>query len=83
MKEISAKDIRWKLTEVLNEACYKKARFSITKNNKPVAVLMGVEDYQNIMEMLELLPGMLKSIESNTQEKNKTFPVKRRAKDGT
>jgi prevent-host-death family protein len=45
LRDVSAKTLRWKLTEVLNEACFRGARYRVLKNGKPVAFLIGIEDY--------------------------------------
>jgi prevent-host-death family protein len=52
MVEISAKDARWRLTEFLNDASFRGTRFLITRNGKPSAVLIGVDDYELLMTRL-------------------------------
>lgn len=53
---------RTQLGSILRQVDEKKARFVITKNGKPTAVLMGISDLDDIME--ELDPEFQKSLKA-------------------
>ena len=50
MKKISVTQATKDLDRLVNEAQEKKKAFSITKNCKPVAVLMGYDELESIRE---------------------------------
>jgi prevent-host-death family protein len=51
IEEITAKAVRWKLTDVLDGANRDGIRFRITKNGRPVAVLLGIRDFEALVTM--------------------------------
>jgi len=57
MKTVSLADAKAKLSEVVNSAEYKHERIVIEKRNKPVAVVIGYEEYKK----LETLEDMYES----------------------
>ena len=57
---------RTQLGSLLKQAAEKKARFVITKSGKPVAVLLSVSDFDDMLE--ELDPVFRKSLESAYKE---------------
>jgi len=52
---VSLKELRPELPHVIDRVDRKLDRFVITKRGKPVAVLLGADDYESLMETLELL----------------------------
>ena len=58
---IPAAIARTQLGSLLKQVTSRKARFVITKSGKPTAVLLGVEDFDDIIE--ELDPVFQKSLQ--------------------
>jgi prevent-host-death family protein len=56
MQRISAKDARSRLTDVLEEATFRGGRFLITRNGRPMAVLIGHDD------LVKLCPSLADEI---------------------
>ena len=54
-KNISLKQLRPKLPKVISEIDSKMDRFIITKRRKPVALMMSIEDYEGLIETLDIL----------------------------
>ena len=54
-KFVTLKYLRPKLPEIINEVSSKMDRFIITKRGKPAALLIAIEDYENILETLDIL----------------------------
>ncbi|MDO8525530.1 MAG: type II toxin-antitoxin system Phd/YefM family antitoxin [Candidatus Omnitrophota bacterium] len=54
-KNISLKDLRPRLPEIMAEVDSKMDRFVITKRGRPVALLMSIDDYESILESLDIL----------------------------
>lgn len=52
---ISLKELRPELPEVINDIDTKLDRYIVTKRGKPVAVMMSVDDYEGLLETLEIL----------------------------
>jgi len=57
---------RTQLGSLLRQVASKKARFVITKSGKPTAVLLGVQDFDDILE--ELDPEFQKSLKVAAKE---------------
>ena len=57
---------RTQLGSLLEQVAQKKARFVITKNGKPTAVLMGATDFDDMLE--ELDPEFQKSLKVAAKE---------------
>ena len=57
---IPAAIARTQLGSLLKQISQKKTRFVITKGGKPTAVLLGIDDYDDIVE--ELDPAFQKSL---------------------
>jgi prevent-host-death family protein len=51
-------------SQVIDEAAGTHERVTVTKNGSPVAVILAVEDYESLMETLEILsdPGAVAEI---------------------
>ncbi len=52
---VSLKELRPELPRVIDRVDRKLDRFVITKRGKPVAVLLGADDYESLMETLDIL----------------------------
>lgn len=57
---------RTQLGSLLRQAAQQKARFVITKSGKPTAVLLGVKDFDDMLE--ELDPAFQKSLKAAARE---------------
>lgn len=51
---VSVKDLRPHLAEVLKDISSKFDRYIITKHGKPEAIMMNVEDYESIIETMNI-----------------------------
>ncbi len=63
---IPAAIARTQLGSLLKQIAHQKARFVITKGGKPTAVLLGIEDFDDIVE--ELDPAFQKSLKVAAKE---------------
>ena len=54
-KNISLKSLRPRLPKIMSEVDSKMDRFIITKRGRPVALLMAIDDYESILETLDIL----------------------------
>ena len=54
-KNVSLKNLRPKLPKIMAEVDSKMDRFIITKRGRPVALLMSIDDYESILETLDVL----------------------------
>ena len=63
-KSISLKKLRPKLPKVIEEIDTKMDRFIITKRGRSVALMMSIEDYESLLETLDVLSntGLMKDI---------------------
>jgi antitoxin YefM len=52
---ISLKALRPELPTVIKNVDTKLARYIITRRSKPIAVMMSVDDYESILETIEIL----------------------------
>lgn len=52
---VSLKELRPELPEVISRIDGKLDRYVVTKRGKPVVVMMSVEDYESLMETLDIL----------------------------
>lgn len=50
LQNINMLDLRKKMGQVIDEAFYRKDRFIIKRKDKPVAVLIPIEDYEYLMD---------------------------------
>lgn len=62
--------VKARLSEFVESAQRTHERVVITKNGRPAALLIGVEDYESLMETLEILsqPGALEAIREGEDE---------------
>ena len=70
---IPAAIARTQLGSLLKQIANRKARFVITKSGKPTAVLLGVEDFDDIVE--ELDPVFQKSLKVAAAEYRKGMAI--------
>ena len=63
---IPAAIARTQLGSLLKQITHKKARFVITKGGKPTAVLLGIDDFDDIVE--ELDPVFQRSLKAAAEE---------------
>ena len=54
-KNVTLKELRPRLPKIINEVDRKMDRFIITRRGKPVALLMSVDDYESVLETLDIL----------------------------
>lgn len=52
---VSLKELRPELPKVISRIDGKLDRYVVTRRGKPVVVMMSVEDYESLMETLDLL----------------------------
>ncbi len=52
---VSLKELRPRLPQIIDRIDHKLDRYIITKRGLPVAVMMSVEDYESLMETLDIL----------------------------
>ena len=55
IKSISLKNLRPKLPAIMKDIHAKMDRFIVTKRGIPVAIMMAPEDYESLVETLEIL----------------------------
>ena len=63
-RNVTLKTLRPRLPRIISEVDSKMDRFIITKRGKPVALLMSIEDYESLLETLDILSnrGLMKKI---------------------
>lgn len=54
-KNVTLKALRPRLPEIIGEIDAKMDRFVITKRGKPVALMLSIDDYESILETLDIL----------------------------
>ncbi len=52
---VSMKELRPRLPEVMNRIDGKLDRYIVTKRGKPIVVMLSVDDYESLMETLDIL----------------------------
>ena len=75
-KEIPAKEARVKFGEIIDRARYGHTQYLVKKGAKPMAVILGVEDYEDILDTIDTLreetsPEFQASLERSYQEYEK------------
>jgi len=55
LNTIKLKELRPELPEVIKSIDTKLDRFVVTKHGRPVAVMLSVDDYEGLLETLEIL----------------------------
>jgi len=54
-KNITVKMLRPKLPKVIEDIDSKMDRFIITKRGRPVALMMSIDDYESLLETIDIL----------------------------
>lgn len=54
-KSVSLKELRPKLPKIMGEVDAKMDRFIITRRGKPIALIMSIDDYESLLETLDIL----------------------------
>lgn len=54
-KVISAKDIRSRLGEVINQVAYGRQPYLITRHDKPAVIMLSVEDYEDLLDAVDTM----------------------------
>jgi len=54
-KSVTLKTLRPRLPKIIDEIDAKMDRFVITRRGKPVALMMAIDDYESILETLDIL----------------------------
>lgn len=69
MRVLPLSEVKAKLSEVIDEITETQERVTVTRNGRPVVVLIGCDDLESIEETLEILsdPGLLKELEAGRQ----------------
>ena len=72
-RTITLKELRPRLPKVISDVDTKMYRYVITKHGKPAAMMISIEDYESIMETLDILSnaGMSKRIKQAEAEMKK------------
>ena len=70
VRTVSLKELRPALPEVIKKIDERLDRFIVTRRGKPVAVMLSVEDYESLVETLDILadPEAMKRIRMGEQE---------------
>ncbi|MDD3726091.1 MAG: type II toxin-antitoxin system Phd/YefM family antitoxin [Candidatus Ratteibacteria bacterium] len=55
INNVTVKELRPELHNVIQNIDTKLERYIITKHGKPVAVMMSIDDYESLLETLEIL----------------------------
>jgi len=69
-KNITLKKLRPKLPEIINDIDSRMDRFVITRRGKPVALMMSIDDYESLLETIDMLSnsGLVKRIKAAEME---------------
>jgi len=72
-KSVTLKALRPRLPKIIDDIDSKMDRFVITRRGKPVALMMSVDDYESILETLDILgdKGLMKKIRKAEAEVRK------------
>jgi len=54
-KSVTLKSLRPRLPKIIDEIDAKMDRFVITKRGRPVALMMAIDDYESLLETLDIL----------------------------
>ena len=70
IKSITLKQLRPNLPKVISEIDSKMTRFVVTKRGKPAALMMSIEDYEGLLETLDILSntGLKKKIKAAEED---------------
>ena len=54
-KNVTLKNLRPRLPKIIDEIELKMDRFVITRRGKPVALMMAIDDYESLLETIDIL----------------------------
>ena len=74
-KSVTLKELRPRLPKIISEIDSKMDRFIITKRGKPIALVMSIDDYESLLETLDVLSdkklmGKIKEAEADIKKGN-------------
>ncbi|MFH1836978.1 MAG: type II toxin-antitoxin system Phd/YefM family antitoxin [Candidatus Omnitrophota bacterium] len=74
-RNITLKELRPKLPSVIKAIDDKMDRFIITKRGKPTALMMSIEDYESLLETLDVLSDkpLMKRIKESEKDIKKGY----------
>jgi prevent-host-death family protein len=58
-KQIKAAEARMRFGEVIDTARYAHTHYLVTKAGKPMVIILGVEDYENMIDMVDTIAEQL------------------------
>lgn len=58
---ITSKSIRSCFGEIINKVYYSHQPYIITRQNKPLVVMLGLEEYEDLLDMLDTMAEQLDS----------------------
>lgn len=72
-KSVTLKTLRPRLPKIIDDIDSKMDRFIITKRGRPVALMMSVEDYESLLETIDILSDtrLMKKIKKAEEEVRK------------
>ena len=70
---VTLKELRPSLPKVVDKIERKMDRYVVSRHGKPVAVMMSVEDYESLMETLDLLedPSAMEGLRKGEEDLRK------------
>jgi len=70
-------EVRERLSEIVDEVSTKGTEMTITKHGRPVAVILGLEEYESLIETLNILsdPDSMTAIGESLAELDDDTPV--------
>ena len=75
-KTLAISEGRKRLLELADEAKETFERFVLTRNGKPELVILNYEDYESLMETLEIYqtPGLVDELEQRARDRKRVKP---------
>lgn len=72
-KNVTLKELRPRLPKIIDDVDRKMDRFVITRRGKPVALIMAVDDYESVLETLDIMADkkLLKKIKKAREDVRK------------
>lgn len=68
VKRMSASEARNRLSHLMDEAYYNRAKFVLERRGTPMALVIGIEEYQEWQEDKEDIEDMIESLASSEGE---------------
>lgn len=53
MKNLSSREIRENLSDILSRVAYKHQKFTLSRNRKKIAVIISIEEWEKVEKLLE------------------------------